>query len=143
MTTKIYTDIHNKQNADRVVGWTGKGPLWLGGQSSVRLPYNVWESTPKLAYKTIVAEIESGITEIEVFTLKADGSKDIIYTGQPIDPVNAFDQLIAAKEWDAALLVFKELYGEDKITFTTRTLMRMKDFDAIAKKYKLNTEKAD
>lgn len=48
-----------------------------------------------------------------------------------------FNELIAEKQWESALELLVEFFGKDKVTFTTRTLMSLKDFDAIATKYNL------
>jgi|GEM_PF-5381290 len=49
-----------------------------------------------------------------------------------------FAKHVEARQWDEALQLLIDTYGEDKVTFTTRTIMSMKDFDAIAQKYELN-----
>lgn len=48
-----------------------------------------------------------------------------------------FNTLTANKQWEAALKLLLDVFGADKVTFTTRTLMSMKDFDAVAEKYNL------
>lgn len=48
-----------------------------------------------------------------------------------------FNTLTANKQWEAALKLLLDVFGPDKVTFTTRTLMSMKDFDAVAEKYNL------
>lgn len=48
-----------------------------------------------------------------------------------------FNELVAEKQWESALELLVEFFGKDKVTFTTRTLMSLKDFDAIATKYNL------
>lgn len=48
-----------------------------------------------------------------------------------------FNKLTANKQWEAALNLLLDVFGPDKVTFTTRTLMSMKDFDAVVEKYNL------
>lgn len=48
-----------------------------------------------------------------------------------------FNELVAEKQWESALELLVEFFGKDKVTFTTRTLMSLKDFDAVATKYNL------
>lgn len=58
----------------------------------------------------------------------------------PIDVEAAkvmFQSFIDAKDWNGALQLLTDTFGADKVTFTARTVMSMKDWDAIVKKYSL------
>lgn len=51
-----------------------------------------------------------------------------------------FAVLVAERKWTEALDLLIEKFGKDKVTFTTRTIMTMKDYDAIVEKYALDKE---
>lgn len=48
-----------------------------------------------------------------------------------------FATYVAEKRWQDALQLLIDEFGEDKVTFSTRVIMSMKDWDAIVAKYKL------
>lgn len=48
-----------------------------------------------------------------------------------------FDAAVADKRWDDALQVLTDTFGADKVTFTTRTIMTIKDWETIREKYNL------
>lgn len=48
-----------------------------------------------------------------------------------------FADLVENKMWSEALDLLVGLFGQDKITFTSRTIMMIKDLDTIVAKYKL------
>lgn len=50
----------------------------------------------------------------------------------------AFAKAVEEKRWDDALQLLVGRFGSDKVTFTTRVIMSMKDWDAIVAKYKLS-----
>ena len=55
------------------------------------------------------------------------------------DEVKAsFAKAVEEKRWDDALQLLVGKFGSDKVTFTTRVIMSMKDWDAIVAKYKLS-----
>lgn len=54
------------------------------------------------------------------------------------DPVrDEFNALVAEKKWEDALALLVKTYGEDKVTFSVRSIMAIKDYDAVVAKYKL------
>jgi hypothetical protein len=70
-----------------------------------------------------------------------EGAADDIKTDGATPDLTAvkelFEARIAAKQWDSALELLIDTFGADKVTFTTRTLMSLKDFDAVVTKYNL------
>lgn len=72
----------------------------------------------------------SGIVTTDVLEKKAEDAVE--------DPVKAeFAKAVDEKRWDDALQLLVGKFGADKVTFTTRVIMAMKDYDAIVAKYKL------
>lgn len=58
--------------------------------------------------------------------------------GKEEDPVrDEFNQMVADKRWEDALKLLVTTYGEDKVTFSVRSIMAIKDYDAVVVKYKL------
>lgn len=54
------------------------------------------------------------------------------------DPVrDEFNTLVAEKKWEDALALLVKTYGEAKVTFSVRSIMAIKDYDAVVAKYKL------
>lgn len=56
---------------------------------------------------------------------------------QEMSREDVFKQLIEEKNWQGALEVLIAWFGKDKVTFTTRTIMSIKDLDKIREKYNL------
>ena len=77
----------------------------------------------------------SGVVTTDVLEKKAD-EKPAAEAAE--DPVKAeFAKFIDEKRWDDALQLLIGQFGAEKVTFTTRVIMAMKDYDAIVAKYKL------
>lgn len=73
-----------------------------------------------------------GLTTTEVLAEKKEDEA-------PADETKAeFDKAVEEKRWNDALQILVGKFGEDKVTFTTRVIMSMKDYDAIVAKYKLS-----
>lgn len=61
-------------------------------------------------------------------------------SGKPLDVdalAKEFDALTADRKWAEALRLLVDVYGKEKINFSTRVLMSLKTFKAVAEKYDL------
>jgi hypothetical protein len=68
----------------------------------------------------------------------SDGDDDDKEAELPEDAARKiFAESIAAKNWEGARGVMCTYFGEDKVTFSAKTVSAMKDWDAIVAKYKL------
>jgi hypothetical protein len=64
---------------------------------------------------------------------------DVLNQKSADDTVKAdFAKAVEEKRWDDALQLLADKFGKDKVTFTVRVIMSMKDYDAIVAKYKLS-----
>ena len=74
-------------------------------------------------------------------TVIADSTDKTYYAVPQEDPKSlleeTFAELVEQKEWQKALDLLISVFGEDKITFTTRTIMSLKSLDKIKEKYNL------
>ena len=110
----------------------------LGFKSEPVAPPKSFDLTTKesVGFNKIAApQAENSSTTADIrdrFTKKADG-ENIDMAGI----AKVFDSLTAEKKWAEALQFLIDVFGEDKITFTTRTIMSLKTFEAVAKKYSL------
>lgn len=78
----------------------------------------------------------SGVVTTDVLEKKAEDEPKAEET--PEDAIKAeFARFVDEKRWEDALQLLIGQFGADKVTFTTRVIMSMKDYDAIVTKYKL------
>ena len=79
-----------------------------------------------------------GITTTDVLEEKADEVPEQPEAASEDDVKALFAKAVEEKRWDDALQLLVGKFGSDKVTFTTRVIMSLKDWDAIVAKYKLS-----
>lgn len=62
----IYTEIKNNAPIERTLRWTGEGPVCVEAGSTISVPYEVWSVADRQQREAILAETQSGDTELTI-----------------------------------------------------------------------------
>lgn len=135
-----------------IVGKNNAEAIGLGFKAEAVVPPTQGEEKPRdadVGFTKLAATDAKGIVvgaveaDVETAVIPADSPEvnpeaaPPPLVGDPLTHVRElFDKCVENKQWDEALEVLRAAFG-DLVTFSSRTIMAMKDYDAIVSKYSL------
>ena len=72
--TPIYTKITNLTDKAFTFIYTGKGPVWIGAHTTVKVPYELWSAADQSQREGLVASVIAGQTSLVLGVIQADGT---------------------------------------------------------------------